>query len=338
MSRVWRVFGQQTALVIAIAIFGFFSLTAGDLFLSGGNLENIARQISIDAPVAFGQAIALIAGGIDISVGANMAMCAALAIGLQPYGTAVAVLVALLFGTLVGAVNGVLVTRGHIVPFIATLGTMSVVSGILFTYTRQQPLPGHDVGFTFWGNGSLGPLPMPLLVTLGLLGALTLFLRRTRAGRNLYAIGGNKEAAYLAGISVRRYQFLAFVISGFTAGLAGVLLASRLNSATVQLGADTPLLTISAAIIGGASLLGGRGSAVGAFLGVLALGALSNGMNLLGVQTYYQIAIRATILIVVVAVDAFSGNLARRRLALARASQQGTERRDDPHITAPSRS
>src|SRR5919201_1897806 len=286
MNRIWRVFGQQTALVIASVIFLFFSLTAGSIFLSPGNLENIARQISIDAPVAFGQSIVLIAGGIDISVGSNMAMCAALAIGLQSYGTPVAVLIALLFGTCVGALNGLLVTRGKIVPFIATLGTMSLVSGILFTYTRQQPLPGHDEGFTFWGNGSIGPVPVPIIITLMLMSLLTLFLRRTRAGRNLYAVGGSKEAAYLAGISVQRFQFLAFTISGFTAGLAGVLLASRLNSATVQLGTDTPLLSISAAIIGGASLLGGRGSTIGAFLGVLALGALTNGMNLLGVQTY----------------------------------------------------
>jgi ribose transport system permease protein len=335
MNRIWRVFGQQTALVIVLVIFSFFSLTVGSIFLSPGNLENIARQISIDAPVAFGQSIVLIAGGIDISVGSNMAMCAALAIGLQSYGTPVAVLIALLFGTCVGAMNGLLVTRGKIVPFIATLGTMSLVSGILFTYTRQQPLPGHDEGFTFWGNGSIGPVPVPIIITLMLMSLLTLFLRRTRAGRNLYAVGGSKEAAYLAGISVQRFQFLAFTISGFTAGLAGVLLASRLNSATVQLGTDTPLLSISAAIIGGASLLGGRGSTIGAFLGVLALGALTNGMNLLGVQTYYQIAIRASILIGVVAIDAFSGNLTRRRLALAGASRPTAERRADMHSNAP---
>lgn len=327
MRRIWSVFGRQTALTIVVGIVLVFALSVGGAFLSPGNLENIARQISIDAPVAFGEAIVLIAGGIDISVGANMAMCAALAIGLQPAGAPLAVLAALVFGTAVGAVNGLLVTRGRIVPFIATLGTMSLVSGLLFTYTRQQPLPGHDVAFTFWGNGSLGPLPVPILITLVLLAALTTFLRRTRAGRNLYAVGGNKDAAYLAGISVARAQFLAFVISGFTAALAGVLLASRLNSATVQLGGDTPLLAISAAIIGGASLLGGRGSAMGAFLGVLALGVLANGMNLLGVETYYQIAIRAAILIAVVAIDAFSSNLARRRSALARAARPAPERR-----------
>ena len=143
------------------------------------------------------------------------------------------------------------------------------------------------------------------------------FLQRTRAGRNLYAIGGNREAAYLAGIAVDRYLLLAYTMSGTLAAVSGVLLASRLNSATVQLGNDSALLAISAALIGGASLLGGRGRIFGAFLGVLALGMLTNGMNLLGVTTYAQIAVRALILITVVAVDAFSRTIARRRAMAA---------------------
>lgn len=309
--------GAQTAVVIAVAIFATFSLSASDYFLAVGNLENVARQISLDAPLVFGQAIVLIAGGIDISVGSTMAMAAALTIGLQPWGTLTAVIAALAFGALAGAFNGFLVTKGRIVPFVATLGTMSVIRGLLLTYTKQQPISGTDDAFTWWGGGSIGIVPVPLVITLLLLAALAVFLRRTRAGRNLYAIGGSRDAAYLAGIAVGRYQFLAYVLSGTLAAVSGVLLASRLNSATVQLGNDSALLSISAALIGGASLLGGRGAILGAFLGVLALGMLTNGMNLLGVDTYYQIAVRAAILIAVVAIDAFSMTMARRRLAAA---------------------
>jgi ribose/xylose/arabinose/galactoside ABC-type transport system permease subunit len=167
-------------------------------------------------------------------------------------------------------------------------------------------------------------MPVPMLVAIVLAAGLTLFLEKTRTGRNLYAVGGNKEAAYLAAISVDRYLFLAFVISGFMAGISGVLLASRLESASVQLGTETPLLAHPPALIRGARLLGGRGTVVGAFLGVLALGLLTNGMNLLGVHTYYQIAIRAMILIAVVAVDAFTTNLMRRRLTAAGAARTGT--------------
>ena len=269
--------------------------------------------MSLDTPIVFGETIVLIAGGIDISVGATMAMAAALAIGLQPYGAAYAVLAALLFGAGVGALNGLLVTKGRIVPFIATLGTMSVLQGMDLTYTHQQPLVGQDESFARWGAGSVGPVPVPLLFALGLAAILALFLARTRAGRSLYAVGGNLDAAYLAGISVPRFQFLAFLISGALASLAGVVLAARLNEASIQLGNDTPLLAITASLIGGASLLGGRGTIVGALFGVLTLGMLTNGMDLLGMHTYFQIAVRAAILIAVVAVDAFTRNLSARR-------------------------
>jgi ribose/xylose/arabinose/galactoside ABC-type transport system permease subunit len=256
-----------------------------------------------------------------------MAMAAALTIGLQPYGTLTAMIAALAFGAAIGVCNGLLVTRGRIVPFVATLGTMSVVRGMLLTYTEQQPISGTDEAFTFWGGGSIGFVPVPLVITLLILGALMVFLQRTRAGRNLYAIGGNREAAYLAGIAVERYLLLAYTMSGTLAAVSGVLLASRLNSATVQLGNDSALLSISAALIGGASLLGGRGRMFGAFLGVLALGMLTNGMNLLGVTTYAQIAVRALILITVVALDAFSRTFARRR-SVAAADPDNTDFRN----------
>jgi ribose/xylose/arabinose/galactoside ABC-type transport system permease subunit len=224
------------------------------------------------------------------------------------------VAIALAFGLGVGALNGLLVTRFGIVPFVATLGTMSLVRGLLLTYTQQQSIPITNETLA-WLGSDLGPLPLPLLSSLALLALLSLMLSRTRMGRDFYATGGNREAAYLAGVAVDRSLFLAFVASGLLAALAGVLLTARLNAATVQLGMDTPLLTISAAMIGGASLLGGRGTMLGAFLGLVALGVLNNGMNLLGVHTHYQIAIRALILVAVVALDALAARLARRRAA-----------------------
>jgi ribose/xylose/arabinose/galactoside ABC-type transport system permease subunit len=305
---------RQTALLVALAITAFFALQVPELFLTPGNLANVARQISLDAPLVLGQALVLIAGGIDISLGSTMAMAGALAAALQDYGTPVAVAAALAFGLGVGALNGLLVTRFGIVPFVATLGTMSLVRGLLLTYTQQQSIPITNETLA-WLGSDLGPLPLPLLSSLALLALLSLMLSRTRTGRDLYATGGNREAAYLAGVAVDRSLFLAFLASGLLAALAGVLLAARLNAATVQLGMDTPLLTISAAMIGGASLLGGRGTMLGAFLGLVALGVLNNGMNLLGVHTHYQIAIRALILVSVVALDALGARLARRRAA-----------------------
>jgi len=318
VRRLASLLGRRTALLIACAILLTFGLLEGELFLGARNLENITRQVSLDAPIVFGQLVVLVAGGIDISVGSTMAMSAALAIGLQPYGTGVAILGALLFGLGVGVVNGLLVTRGKIVPFVATLGTMSVVRGLLLTYTGQQPMSGSDPSFAFLGGGNIGPVPTPLVITLALLFVLSVFLERTRRGRDLYAIGGSPEAAFLAGVAVGRGLMIAFMISGLLAAISGVLVASRINSASVQLGADTPLLAISAALIGGASLLGGKGSVVASFIGVLALGMLANGMNLLGVPTYNQIAIRALILVAVVTLDALATRIERRGLTMSR--------------------
>lgn len=321
MQRLIGLLEKRSAVILLLGLVIAFSSSDSGTFLTGSNFQNIARQVSLDAPMVFGQAVVLIAGGIDISVGATMAMSAALAIGLQPYGTLTAVSGALGFGLLLGLVNGLVVTRGKIVPFVATLGTMSLVNGLLLTYTSQRSLVGGDDAFAWWGGGQVGPVPVPLIVVLVLLGGLWVFLERTRQGRNLYAIGGNNEAAFLGGVSVQKGLLVAFVLSGMLSAISGILVASRLNSASVQLGGDAPLMSISAALIGGASLLGGKGNIVAAFFGVLALGVLNNGMDLLGVPTYSQIAIRALILIAIVAIDALTNGLSRRNLASSRIAE-----------------
>jgi ribose/xylose/arabinose/galactoside ABC-type transport system permease subunit len=207
------------------------------------------------------------------------------------------------------------------VPFVATLGTMSLVNGLLLTYTGQRSLVGSDDAFAWWGGGQIGPLPVPLLVVLAVLGGLWVFLERTREGRNLYAIGGSNDAAFLGGVSVEKGLLVAFILSGMLSAVSGILVAARLDSASVQLGGDAALMSISAALIGGASLLGGKGSIVAAFFGVLALGVLNNGMDLLGVPTYTQIAVRALILVAIVAVDALANGLRRRNLTASRIAE-----------------
>jgi ribose/xylose/arabinose/galactoside ABC-type transport system permease subunit len=326
---------RQTALIIFAALFLLFTALLGSTFTGPTNLGNMSRQVAIDAPHVMGQVIVLIAGGIDISVGSVMAMSAALAIGLQGYGVGVAVMAALLFGATVGAVNGLLVTKGKIVPFVATLGTMSVVRGMVLTYTKQQSMPSSVESFGFWGGGSIGTIPMPLIISVTIMVVLWWFLRNTAGGRGLYAVGGNKETAYLAGVPVAKVQFTAFVLSGTLAAVSGVLLASRLESANAQTGIDTPLLSIAAAIIGGASLLGGRGGIVSAFLGIASLGTLSSGMNLLGVSTYVQIATKALVLIGVVVVDALIVNAKRAAATLPTEAEPDEPDQPEPDEPVP---
>ncbi len=309
-----RFLAQRSVVILFALLFALFSIVVGGLFVSPINLENVARQISFDLPVALAMTTVLIAGGLDLSVGSVMSMAAALSISLQPLGTWFAVLAAFAFGVAVGAVNGILVTRGGIVPFIATLGTMTLVNGIMLTYTGQRPLAGIDDSFTVWGSGSVGPVPVPLFFAIFVLVALAILSRYTKLGRDLYASGGNVEAAHLAGINVGRSRLITYVISGLLAALSGVLLSSLLNSSSPHIGLDTPLWALAASIMGGASLLGGKGTAVGTLFGVLSLGILANGMDLVGVPTYYQIGIKALILILVVALDAILTQNLQRRL------------------------
>jgi ribose transport system permease protein len=323
LQKAGQVLIQRSVVILFVLLFALFSITVGDIFISSINLQNVARQISFDLPVALSMTTVLIAGGLDLSVGSVMSMAAALTMGLQSHGTWFAVLAALAFGVAVGAANGLLVTRGGIVPFIATLGTMTLVNGIMLTYTRQAPIAGHDESFTFWGSGSLGPIPVPFVIVTVMLIVLHTIYRFTKLGRNFYASGGNQDAAYLAGINVARSRFITYLISGFMAAVAGVLLSSLLNSSSPHIGLDTPLWAIAASIMGGASLLGGRGTAIGTLFGVLSLGVLANGMNLVGIQTYFQIGIKALILILVVGLDAVLTQNQRKRLM--RTMVRGTE-------------
>jgi ribose transport system permease protein len=315
LKKISDFLSRNNILILLAILIIFFSITKGSNFLSAPNLLNVARQISMDILPALGMTLVLISsGGVDLSAGSIIAMAASLTMGYQPQGVLVSVMVALLFGIAIGILNGLLVTKGKVVPFIATLGTMVFVHGIMLTYTLQQPISGKDIGFTFWGGGSIGPIPTPFIITLAIAGVLYIILKYTQFGRNIYAVGGNEESAFLAGISVQKTRFLTFVMSGFLTALAGVLLASRLNSSSPIIGSETNIMAISAAVLGGVSMGGGKGNVWNTVLGVIAMGLLLNGMNLLGVQTYLQIGVKALILITVVVIDAISIINLRKKL------------------------
>ena len=314
IKKIGKYILKQNIIILLVVLFAFFSITVGDLFLNILNLHNLTRQISFDIPLALALTVVFIAGGIDISIGSVLSMAAAITMKIQPSGTYLSVCVALLFGLFIGALNGFLVTKGRIVPFIATLGTMTLVRGMMLTYTLQKPIIGQDEAFQFWGAGSIGIVPTPIIVVLLVALILHVVLKYTKFGRNLYAVGGNAEAAFLSGIRVNKYKFYSFMISSFLAAISGVLLASRLNTSTPHIGLDSANWAIAAAIMGGASMTGGKGNVLGSVLGVVTLGILVNGMNLVGVHTYFQIAIRALILLSVVIIDALSGLNLRKRL------------------------
>ena len=304
-STMRRLAGQRETsvalLLLAVVVFMTF---ANENFLTSRNLLNVGRQASVVAIVALGQALVIIARGIDLSVGSVIGLSAvtaaavAQATGLQALGIGAA----LGTGLAVGLVNGLLYTRLHINPFIVTLGTLSVARGIALLITGGIPI--SFTGWASWfGAARIGSVPVQLIMMLLLAVLFFVFATRTRWGRNIFATGDNPTAARLAGIDVDGTRLLVFVLSGVVAGLGGLILAGTLGSAGPDLGRGYELDVIAAVILGGTSLSGGRGSIPGVLLGALLMALLGNAFVLLGVSSHWQVVTKGLVIILAVGID-----------------------------------
>src|SRR6478752_2317244 len=274
-------------------------------FLSKANLLNILQQSSINACVALGMTLVIITGGIDLSVGPTAAIAAVVAAVLMAAGApiVVAIPVALLFGVAAGAVNGLLVAYGGLQPFIVTLGTLSLYRALALIYTGGNPIFGIPPAYRALTNSSLLGVPSPVLI-VGVL-ALTVWvvLNKTPLGEYFLAVGGNQEASRIAGVPVAMTKIASYAISGGLAAVAGLILVGRLGAADPTLGNLWELDAIAAAAVGGASLMGGKGSIVGTLLGAIILGSLRNGLTLLNVQAFYQLLATGIIILVAMLLD-----------------------------------
>ncbi len=298
---------REFNILVALLILGLFLSVTTDAFLTTGNLFGVARAFSLTAIVAIGQTMVILTGRIDLSVGSVLAL-AGLSTGMLLERGAplpVAVLAGLGVGALVGLVKGLLMTRVGLPPFIATLATLSIGRGLVYVLTKGYPVtvPYDYQGFIWLGQGYIWIIPVPvvIMVVLTLLG--TIFLGFTTYGRYIYVVGGNPEAARLAGIPVERVRLLVYVLCSTLAALAGLILVARLVSAQPSAGLGFELPVIAASIIGGTSLMGGEGTVLGAVAGAAIMGVLENGMVLLGVSTYAQQAVTGTVIILAVALD-----------------------------------
>jgi len=298
--RWWQ--RRETGTLAGLLLLCLALWIATPYFATLDNLRNVAEQSTVIGTLAIGMTFVILAGGIDLSVGSLVALTGvALALALRAGASApLAVALALLLGMLGGALNGALVTLGRLPPFIATLGTMSVARGLALLLADGRPISGFPDGLRALATERVLGLPVSVVLMLALFGVAHLVLTRTVLGRFTYAIGGNAEAARLAGIPVRGYTTGTYVIAGVSAALCATLLLARLNSAQPIAGIGYELDAIAAVVIGGTSLLGGSGSVLGTLLGALLMSVLRNGLNLLGVSSYIQqIAIGAVIVIAV---------------------------------------
>lgn len=321
-ERARAVLARLDLLLVVLLMMGVLTALQPQFFLTRENLTNVARQISSNAVLALGQFLVVATAGIDLSVGSVMGLCMTVLALLVKAGwpAAASLPAAVLVGAAVGAANGLALTRLHLPhPFIATLATLNVARGATYLLSGGVPISGLTREVRWLGSADLyllagtrweTALPVSFLVVVALYAAATVFVRRTPTGRHLYAVGGNPRAARYAGIDVNRLLVLVYVLSGALAGVAGVLLAGRVNSAYPTAGLGAELDSIAAVIIGGASFFGGRGTPGGVFLGAVVMGLVRNGLNLMNVSVFWQQVLIGLIILLAVYVDVL-----RRRAA-----------------------
>jgi ribose transport system permease protein len=266
---------------------------------------NVLRLASAVSLATYGESIVLIAGGIDLSLGSLTGLVSvAVALAAREIGIPPAFMLGIGLGALLGASNGLLVTRFRVPSFVATFGMLTYADGVANYMTGGAPVEFMPPGFEFLGGGYLGPLPVPVLIAGLTLVAMHLVLTYTRLGRSIYAVGGNERTAWLSGIHVARVRMAAFTLSGLLGALASIVLTSRINSGQPSLAPALPFQAIAAAAIGGVSMRGGEGNLIQATVGVLIVTVINNGLNLLNVSTYVQMIATGLVILVAVSLDA----------------------------------
>ncbi|XBS71761.1 ribose ABC transporter permease [Acerihabitans sp. KWT182] len=309
-SKTWLL--EQKSLIALLVLIAVVSSMSSNFFTLN-NLFNILQQTSVNAIMAVGMTLVILTAGIDLSVGSLLALTGAVAasvVGLEA-NVFVAVGASLLLGTAIGAVTGVIVAKGKVQAFIATLVMMLLLRGVTMVYTNGSPV---NTGFSevadafgYFGIGRPLGVPAPVWIMAVVFLAAWYMLHHTRLGRYIYALGGNEAATRLSGISVDRVKVIVYALCGLTAALAGVIEVARLSSAQPTAGTGYELDAIAAVVLGGTSLSGGKGRIMGTLIGALILGFLNNGLNLLSVSSYYQMIVKAVVILLAVLVDNKSG-------------------------------
>jgi ribose transport system permease protein len=295
-----REFGLPLALLCLVVFFAFNS----DVFLGAANLRNVALQAAALAAVAVGQTFVIMNADLDLSVGSNVALVSVVsALAMASYGVPVGIVAGLATGAFVGLLNAIAVTRFHVMAFIATLAMLSIAQGVALNFAGGTPVTGIPGSFADFAFKRFFGVPAPFLISVALIVVAAFTFKYTRLGRNIYAVGGNSDAARLSGIPVRKTRVWAFVIAGLCAAIGSLILTSRVGSGQPTLGASLALESVAAVVLGGVSLFGGRGSIIGVAFGVAFVSILSNGLNLMNVSSYTQLMIVGIALIAAVAAD-----------------------------------
>ena len=309
LSGITQWLKDNLGIIIALVVLCLFlSLNpiTKNTFLTLKNTFNVLRQISTNLFLACGMTMVIILGGIELSVGSIIALSGCLAAGAVvrynlPLGAAL--LVGVLFGLIFGIFNGFVISRTTIPPFIVTLATMNIAKGLAYVYTGGSPVRVVTKEWQFLGAGYIGSVPTPVIILIVVLIVTALIMNKTKMGRYIYAVGGNAQAAVFSGIKVSRVKFFVYAYSGLMAGLAGIVLASRMYSGQPTAGEGAEMDAIAAVVVGGTSMSGGYGKIGGTLIGGLIIGVLNNGLNLLNVNSFWQYVIKGAVILLAVFID-----------------------------------
>ncbi|WP_461240770.1 ABC transporter permease [Paucilactobacillus sp. N302-9] len=305
IGEFYTKLGPLTALLVLVILVSILNQS----FLNVNNLMNLFQQTSINAIIAFGMQFVILTSGIDLSVGSILALSGAFAaqmilMGMPPI---LAFIIGIICGAVFGAFNGLLIAYGKAAPFIVTLATMSVFRGATYVLTNGNPITGpkmnNSFSFQFLGQGYLFGIPFQVYIMIVLFAICYFLLHKTTFGRKTYAIGGNERAAFVAGVNTKKMLIWIYTIAGFLAAVAGMVLTSQLASAQPDAGTGYEMDAIAAVVLGGTSLAGGKGKMFGTLVGALIIGVLNNGMNLLGISSFYQQIVKGIVILIAVLLD-----------------------------------
>jgi ribose transport system permease protein len=306
VKQLTKRFSSLTTLIALIALMIIIALI-NPAFMTTNNLLNLLLQVTANGFIAFGMTFVILTAGIDLSVGAILALSSAVSAGFIAQGMPLplAVLCALLIGAFLGAINGLLVAYGKLAPFIVTLATQMVYRGATLVYTNGNPITKNMSGFflAYLGQGYLFGIPFPVFLMILVFIVLYILLHKTAFGKSIYALGGNEKAAYISGVKLNKVKIAIYTISGIMSALSGLIITSRLASATPQAGSGYEMYAIAAVVLGGTSLMGGKGRLTGTIIGVLIIGVLNNGLNIIGVSAFWQQVIQGIVILIAVLID-----------------------------------
>lgn len=315
-KKTWIDYYKKYGIYIFLAVvFVFFAILAPN-FLSYKNVINILRQVSMFGIVVIGVTFVMIGGGMDLSVGGQMAVVGMAAgylmVNLQ-VNLLVASVLAILLGCAFGAINGIVAIKLNIAPIIVTLSMMLILQGVAYLITGGYPITGMPEQFVVIGQGYVGAIPIPVIIFVLFIAFGWIVMNKTYLGRYIYALGGNKEAARLAGISVERLTVFVYMFAGFAASIAALIMVGRTNASQPGAGSSYPFDCMTAACLGGISIQGGEGKISGVVVGVIILGILDNGLVLMGVNSNFQSVVKGLILLIAVAIDCYQGKVKKAK-------------------------